>query len=595
MLQNLPKPVAQEPLLARANLPRWAGPVLLAVVVSIAYFLAARLSLALLTKPEGVAVFWPAAGVAAGVLIALGPRARWPVVAGTMAATIVANLFGDRNLPSAFLFAVCNAGEAVLAAWIIERVYGTGFRLGRLRNVLGLFAAAMVGTALAAIGGTAGIRLFHNADAPLLATWQQWFASDTLGIVTVAPLLIELAALPRDRPSRSEIIEGVLAVASLALVCALAVFERWELLATIGPVALLFAPLLWLAARCRPVFAATAAFIVSLSIVWTTTFGIGYFGNPGLSMTDRVFGAQASILLVTLSALVLAALFAEIRDKRRLAEIALQASETQRYLIETERLAALGGLVAGVSHEINTPVGTSLTVASSLAHRCATFAGQIGSGEVRRSQLEEFADGCRDASSQLVANLQRAAELIQSFKQVAVDRSHADRRTFDLKVVTEQIVASVRPGLPRPRRDSIAIEIPAQITLYSYPGAYGQVLTNLIFNAFTHGFLDGRDGRVLIKAREVGADQVEITFADNGVGIPGDVQRHVFDPFFTTNRGQGNTGLGLYIVYNLVTQHLGGTIALASTTGKGTTVSMTLPLNAPGHAEPAIMAGRIGG
>jgi len=160
--------------------------------------------------------------------------------------------------------------------------------------------------------------------------------------------------------------------------------------------------------------------------------------------------------------------------------------------------------------------------------------------------------------------------------------------------VTEQIVASVRPGLPKPRRDSIGIAIPAQVTMYSYPGAYGQVLTNLIFNAFTHGFPDGYHGRVLIKAREIGTDQVEITFIDNGIGIPGDVQRHVFDPFFTTNRGQGNTGLGLYIVHNLVTQHLGGTIALASTPGKGTTISMTLPLNAPVHAEPAIMAGRIG-
>jgi signal transduction histidine kinase len=594
VLQNLRNQFPHEQRSTGVDLTRWVGLIALAAVVGVSYFLAARLSLALLTKPDGVAVFWPAAGVAAGMLIALGPRARWPVVAGTMAATIVANLFGDRNLWSAILFAVCNAGEAVLAAWLIERVYGAGFRLGRLRHVLGLFAAAGVGTAISAIGGTAGIRLFHNADAPLFTTWQHWFVSDALGIVTVAPLLIELAALPRDRLSRSEVIEGVLSVGALALVCGLAIFQRWELLATIGPVALLFAPLLWLAARCRPVFAATAAFIVSVSIVWTTTFGIGYFGNPGLSMADRVFGAQASILLVTLSALVLAALFAEIRDKRRLAEIALQASETQRYLIETERLAALGGLVAGVSHEINTPVGTSLTVASSLAHRCAAFADQIAGGEVRRSQLDEFADSCRDASSQLVANLQRAGELIQSFKQVAVDRSHADRRTFDLKVVTEQIVASVRPGLPKPRRDSIVIEMPSRITLYSYPGAYGQVLTNLIFNAFTHGFSNRHDGRVLIKARELGTEQVEITFSDDGIGIPGDVQRHIFDPFFTTNRAQGSTGLGLYIVYNLVTQHLGGTITLVSAPGKGTTIRMTMPLNAPGHAEPAITAGRIG-
>src|SRR5262245_22187621 len=275
-------------------------------MVGVAYFLAARLSLAMLTEPDGVAVFWPAAGVAAGVLIALGPRARWAVVVGTMAATIVANLFGDRNLWSSILFGICNAGEAVLTAWIIERVYGPGFRLGRLRHVLGLFAAAIIGTAISGVGGTITFRLFHTGDASLLTSWQHWVASDALGIITVAPLLIALAALPRDRLSRSEIIEGVLAVSALALVCALAVFERWELLATIGPVALLFAPLLWLAARCRPVFAAAAAFIVSLSIVWTTTFGIGYFGNPGLSMSERVLAAQISILIVTFGALVLA-------------------------------------------------------------------------------------------------------------------------------------------------------------------------------------------------------------------------------------------------------------------------------------------------
>jgi signal transduction histidine kinase len=590
--QNPRQQVRHERLSTRIDLTRWLGSIGLGVAVGISYFLAARLSLALLTKPEGVAVFWPAAGVAAGVLIALGPRARWPVVVGTMAATVAANLFGDRNLWSAILFALCNAGEAVLTAWFIERYFGSGFRLGRLRNVLGLFAAAIIGTTVSGIGGAVTFKLFHNAPS-LLTTWQHWLASDGLGIITVAPLLIELASSSRDRISRSELIEGVLAVVALALVCGLAIFHRWDLLTTIGPVALLFAPLLWLAARCRPVFASAAAFIVSLSIVWTTTFGIGYFGDPGLAMADRVFGAQASILLVAFSALVLAALFAEIRDKRRLAEIALQASETQRYLIETERLAALGGLVAGVSHEINTPVGTSLTVASTLAHRCAIFADQISVGPVRRSVLDEFADSCRDASNQLVANLQRAGELIQSFKQVAVDRSHADRRTFDLKLVTEQIVASVRPGLPKSRRDSIGIEMPTDITLDSYPGAYGQVLTNLIFNAVIHGFADRPGGRMLIKTRRLGAEKVELTFSDDGSGIPEDVQRHVFDPFFTTRRAHGSTGLGLYIVYNLVTQQLGGTITLVSAPGKGTTIRMTLPLLAPGQPEPTSTAGRF--
>jgi signal transduction histidine kinase len=591
MRQNLRRQV-QHQLSTGIDLTRWVGSIGLAVAVGIAYFVAARLSLALLTKPEGVAVFWPAAGVSAGALIALGSRARWPVVAGTLAATIVANLSGDRNLWSAVLFALCNAGEAVLTAWLIGHYFGSDFRLNKLRNVLGLAAAAIMGTAVSGIGGAIVFKLFHSTATPILTTWQHWFASDGLGIITVAPLLIELASASRDRPPLSEFVEGALAVAALALVSGLAIFLRSELLATVGPVAVLFAPLLWLAARCRPVFAAAAAFIVSLSIVWTTTFGIGYFGNPGLSMAERVRAAQVSILLVTIGASVLAALFAEIRDKRRLAEAALHASETQRYLIETERLAALGGLVAGVAHEINSPVGISLTVASTLAHRCANFADQIVSGPVRRSLLAEFADGCRDAANQLVANLQRAGGLIQSFKQVAVDRSHADRRTFDLKLATEQIVASVRPGLPK-SRDSLALEMPSDITLDSYPGAYGQVLTNLIFNAVTHGFTDGPGGHMLINARRLGMEQVEITFSDDGSGIPEEVQRHVFNPFFTTRRAQGSTGLGLYIVHNLVTQQLGGRITLVSALGKGTTICMTLPLLAPGQAEPTSTVGRF--
>jgi signal transduction histidine kinase len=571
----------QRELSTGIDLSRWAGSLALAVTVGIVYFVAARLSLSLLTKPEGVAVFWPAAGVSAGVLIALGPKARWPVVAGTMAATIVANLSGDRDLSSAFFFALCNAGEAVLTAWLVERNLGADLRLSKLRNVLGLTAAAIIGTAVSGVGGAITFKLFHSTTTPILTTWQHWFASDGLGIITVAPLLIELASASRDRPPLSELVEGALTVAALALVSGLAIFLRSELLANVGPVAVLFAPLLWLAARCRPVFAAAAAFIVSLSIVWTTTFGIGYFGNPDLSMDQRVIAAQLSILLVTLGASVLAALFAEFRDKRRLAEAALRASETQRYLIETERLAALGGLVAGVAHEISSPIGTSLTVASTLAHRSADFAEQIASRQVRRTLLVEFADGCRGGTEQLVANLERAAKLVQSFKQVAVDRSSSDRRAFDLKLATEQVVSSVRSRLLK-SRSSLAIEMPADIVMDSFPGPYGQVLTNLIFNAVTHGFADRPGGQMLIGARRLGLEQVEITFTDDGSGMPEEVRRHVFDPFFTTRRAQGSTGLGLYIVHNLVTQQLGGRITLASAPGKGTTICMTLPMLAPG-------------
>ena len=155
-----------------------------AIALGLAYFLAARLGLALLTKPDGVAVFWPAAGLSAGTLIALGPNVRWPVIAGVMTATIAANLLGDRTVWSAIIFAVCNAGEAVIVAGLVERYFGRAFTLGRLRHVLGLFAAAIVATAISAVGGTIGF-LFHSSTAPALTTWQHWFTADALGVVTV--------------------------------------------------------------------------------------------------------------------------------------------------------------------------------------------------------------------------------------------------------------------------------------------------------------------------------------------------------------------------------------------------------------------------
>jgi PAS domain S-box-containing protein len=325
MLQNL-QGRAQHPLPAVAGLTRsGVGSIGLAVAVGIAYFLAARLSLALLTKPDGVAVFWPAAGVAGGVLIALGPRARVPVAIGAMIATIVANLLGDRTPLSSAAFAVCNAGEAIITAWLIERHFGPRFTLDRLSGVLGLLAAAIIGTAISGIGGTAAFKYLQSSTAPILTTWQHWFGSDALGIVTVAPLLIGLASTAREPPPRGELIEGTLALVVLAMMSALVIFLPREPWATVVPIALLFPVLLWLSARCRPVFAAAAAFIVALTIVWTTTFGIGYFGDATLPMTERILGAQAGILTASLCAFVLAALFAE----RRRSEAALMEGEAR--------------------------------------------------------------------------------------------------------------------------------------------------------------------------------------------------------------------------------------------------------------------------
>ncbi|MGB6757783.1 MAG: MASE1 domain-containing protein, partial [Xanthobacteraceae bacterium] len=167
--------------------PILRGPLLrgaaLATAVGVAYYLAAYLSLGLLMKPDGVAVFWPAAGISSGVLIALGPKARWPVAFGAIAATLVANLMGDRTVWAASAFAICNAAEALMTAGLIQRYGGSAFRLDRLRHVLLLFAAAVAGTVVSGIGGAISYKLFHSPDVPMFTTWWHWFGSDAVGIV----------------------------------------------------------------------------------------------------------------------------------------------------------------------------------------------------------------------------------------------------------------------------------------------------------------------------------------------------------------------------------------------------------------------------
>src|SRR5437899_67266 len=276
----------------------------------------------------------------------------------------------------------------------------------------------------------------------------------------------------------------------------------------------------------------------------------------------------------------------ELRAAKDRAEKALDdLREAQQSLIAAEKLAALGGLVAGVAHEVNNPIGISLTVASSFARRCDEFAKEVDAGPLRRSRLDEFLEGGRDAANQLVANLQRAGELVQSFKQVAVDRSHADRRPFDLRESTDQIVASLRPVLKK-SQITLTVDVPAGIIMDSYPGSYGQVLTNLFLNSVVHAFPDGRAGSVIVEARQV-RDDVDIFVSDDGVGMSEEIQRRAFDPFFTTRRNEGGTGLGLHIIFNLVTQQLGGRLAFESRLGWGTRFRITLPRVAPGEAPPA--------
>ncbi|KJC39212.1 histidine kinase [Bradyrhizobium sp. LTSP885] len=311
----------------------------------------------------------------------------------------------------------------------------------------------------------------------------------------------------------------------------------------------------------------------------------GDYDRPvqGTSAKDEVGAMARAVEVFRENAIAKSKTEDELRTAKEKAETALiELNTTQQNLIDAERLAALGGLVAGVAHEVNNPIGISLTVASSFARRAEMFENDLKTEPLRRSKLDEFVRTSRDASQQLVANLQRAGELIQSFKQVAVDRSHAERRQFNLGEATDQIVSSLRPVLKK-AATALSVDVPEGLLIDGYPGAYGQILTNLFLNAVNHAFADGRSGTITITARARGADDVEIIFADDGAGMTPDVQRQAFDPFFTTRRNEGGTGLGLHIVYNLVTQQLGGRMMLESRVGQGTTFRIIMPRIAKGQ------------
>jgi len=324
-----------------------------AAAVFVAYFFAARLSLALTAPSSGVAVFWPAAGVASGLIIALGSSSRLPVTLGVMLATLAANLLEDRNLPASIVFAVCNAAEALLIGWLVKSYLSENPALDSLRNVLAFLAAAAAGTAVSGIGGTAGYLLFHNLGASAPGIWFAWFASDALGVVTVAPVIIGFITMAQNPPEKRELLDGLVALVAIALVSTLGFSSPIEHWFTILPVSLVLPMAFWVAARCPPVFAAAAALIVSFAAVWSITFGLGRLGDAAIPITDRVLAAQSALLAMSAALLLLAALFQERRraeavlkkgkdrlqesnDRLQLALSAAKRSEEQQAVLNSE-------------------------------------------------------------------------------------------------------------------------------------------------------------------------------------------------------------------------------------------------------------------
>jgi ligand-binding sensor domain-containing protein/signal transduction histidine kinase len=256
-----------------------------------------------------------------------------------------------------------------------------------------------------------------------------------------------------------------------------------------------------------------------------------------------------------------------------------QLQDAQQQLVEREKLAALGSLVAGVAHELNTPIGNSLVIASTLEAKTTDIETRQNDNALRRSDLKNFIEAAREASTLLMRSLRNAAELVNSFKQVAVDQASAKRRHFNLHTASTEIVTTMKNQI-RKAGHRMEVEMPDDITLDSFPGPYGQVVINLINNALLHAF-DGREhGLIRLWAVRLGAESVRIVFEDDGCGIPLEHQARIFDPFFTTKLGQGGNGLGLSITYNIVSSLLDGSIRVDSAMDVGTRFTIDLPLKA---------------
>ena len=286
-----------------------------------------------------------------------------------------------------------------------------------------------------------------------------------------------------------------------------------------------------------------------------------------------------------------------------------ELKETQASLVQAEKMASLGLLVAGIAHEINTPVGIAYSCASHLASQTGQLVTALEGGALKKSELLAYGAAAAESTRLMASNLSRAAELIRSFKLVAVDQASAELRRFDLGIYIREVVTSLGPRL-RTTPHRVVVTCPEHISINSYPGALSQVVTNLVMNALIHAFSDEtvdppedgigkrRAGTIAITVEaSASRSDVDLSFTDDGKGIPAESIEKIFEPFFTTRRGSGGSGLGLHIVFNLVTQSLGGRISVSSTEGQGTTFHIRFPRDAPSRppsADPAAAVSEIG-
>jgi signal transduction histidine kinase len=309
-----------------------------------------------------------------------------------------------------------------------------------------------------------------------------------------------------------------------------------------------------------------------------------------LECGSECWSAEVRDLFISLAAIAIdqtqryAQLEAEAVERaHELSQSLEQLRHMQDQLVQAEKLSALAGVIAGVTHEMSTPIGNALVVATTLKVRSERFADNVVAGQLRRSTLEEFVSMVAEAGDLIDVNLRTASSLLTQFKGVAADQISERRRMFDLGQVLEELVWTFTPQF-RNTFHRVELDVAPGILVESYPGPLGQVIGNLLQNALQHGFEGVEAGLVMLRASCDEPHYARITFSDNGVGISKQHLHRVFEPFFTTRLGSGGTGLGLSLSYSIVTRILGGQMRVESHPGSGTTFTIDLPLVAPHHS-----------
>jgi signal transduction histidine kinase len=457
---------------------------------------------------------------------------------------------------------LCNAAEALIIAGLIQRYFGTDFNLDRLSQVLGFLAAAIAGTGVSGLGGAVTYRLLQGPSADMLVTWQHWFASDIVGIVAVAPLVIGIAAALKQPPPRNEVTESSAALAALAVMTAVILSlpqESWD---TILPIAWLLPILLWLAARSRPGFAAAAAFIASSAIVWTTIFGVGHFGDTSLSLTNRILEAQACILFVALSANGAAALFAE----RKASEERLVHANM---LLERERdnkMMNLEAITASIAHEVKQPLAAIVT---------------NGSAALRwLGRTPPDHDEVRAALGRMIDDGRRASDVIDGIRTL-FRKGHQGRQQVDVNEIVRAVLQSLGGELKDhgvENRSELA-ELPL---VDGHRGQLQEVIFNLAQNAIeAMGTTQDRSRILRVRTEPRGRDAIVVAVEDSGPGIDPKQLDDIFGAFVTTK--PHGMGLGLAIC-RMIIEHHGGELNASSDGKSGASFQVVLPIRSADEA-----------